>query len=266
MREIVGDRHRQHQPLGLAVLRDQRHADAAVAWRPRGELRRATACRRPGPRRSRPRSTPNSASSSSFWPWPSRPPSPTISPRPTVSETPCSRFSQARSRDLEQRRRPRPRGLWRELAVDLAPDHQLDDLVGVLRALGEGLDVAAVAEHRAGIGQRLDLVHAVRDVEDAEPLRLAGRAACCRPARRRRRSAPRWPRRGSGASDRVPSALAISTICRRDSGRSLHAAAGVDVLAADARQELLGAPALRASVDQAEAARRVGDARCCPRP
>ena len=35
---------------------------------------------------------------------------------------------------------------------------------------GEGLDVAAVAEHRAGIRQRLDLVHAVRDVEEGQAL------------------------------------------------------------------------------------------------
>ena len=34
----------------------------------------------------------------------------------------------------------------------------------------------------------------------------------------------------------------------------------MDVLAADARQQLLGAPPLGALVDQAEAARRVGDA------
>ena len=44
-----------------------------------------------------------------------------------------------------------------------------------------------------------------------------------------------------------PSALAISTIWRRDSGRSLTQRARVDVLAADAGQQLLGAPALRAA-------------------
>ena len=49
------------------------------------------------------------------------------------------------------------------------------------------------------------------------------------------------------------SALAISTIWRRDSGRSLTGAMRVDVLAAGARQRLLGDPALRPPVDHAEA-------------
>src|SRR5437868_1084481 len=43
-----------------------------------------------------PRSTPNKASSSDFWPCPSRPPRPTISPPPTLSEMRSRCFSQDR--------------------------------------------------------------------------------------------------------------------------------------------------------------------------
>ena len=50
----------------------------------------------------------------------------------------------------------------------LAADHHLDDLVDAARALLEGLDLAAVAEDRGHIGQFLDLVHAVRHVENAD--------------------------------------------------------------------------------------------------
>ena len=55
------------------------------------------------------------------------------------------------------------------------------------------------------------------------------------------------------------SALAISTICRRDSDRSLTSASGWMSSRAGARQRLLGHAALGAAVDQAEAPRRVAD-------
>ncbi len=51
---------------------------------------------------------------------------------------------------------------------DLAADHHLDDFGNAARALLEGLDLAAVAEHRGHVGQFLDLVHAVRHVKDAD--------------------------------------------------------------------------------------------------
>ena len=44
-----------------------------------------------------PLSTPNKASMSSFWPWPSSPPRPTIWPGPTFRSTPLRRFSHFRS-------------------------------------------------------------------------------------------------------------------------------------------------------------------------
>ena len=93
-------------------------------------------------------------------------------------------------------------------------------------ALGERLDVLAVAEHRHHVGQLLDLVHAVRDVEDGQPS-SAARPGCASPSRRRA------PVSAEVASSRIsrrgfrPSALAISTICRRDRGRLLTNARGL---------------------------------------
>ena len=55
------------------------------------------------------------------------------------------------------------------------------------------------------------------------------------------------------------SALAISTICRRLQRQVLDQRVGVDVVAADARQRVLGDAALRPAVDHAEARGRVGD-------
>ena len=74
--------------------------------------------------------------------------------------------------DLERRRWTRAAWLGRILGRDVPPDHQLDDLRGRAGALVEGFDVAAVAEHRGAVGQRLDFVHAVRDVEDGDVLSL----------------------------------------------------------------------------------------------
>ncbi len=61
-------------------------------------------------------------------------------------------------------------GPRREDALDLAADHHLDDLVGPLGARREGRDVAAVAEHGAVVGELLNLVHAMGDVDDRQPL------------------------------------------------------------------------------------------------
>ena len=66
----------------------------------------------------------------------------------------------------------RTRRLCRILGGDVAPDHQLNDIGGRAHALVEGLDMASVAEHGGTVGERLDLVHAVRDVEDGERPRI----------------------------------------------------------------------------------------------
>ena len=144
------DRHRQHQPLGLAVLGDQRHADAAAPWR-RAGWRSRPACRRSAISPVTPRSTPNSASSSSRWPCPSRPPRPTISPART------------RQRDVAAAGRAQDRSRTSSTggAVGSAPAAASAGRRGcirgrsscsttsssVLRAGREGRDIAAVAEH-----------------------------------------------------------------------------------------------------------------------
>src|SRR5690606_23669542 len=56
--------------------------------------------------------------------------------------------------------------LWK-LVLDVTPDHQPHDVALRLFALGEGLDVAAIAEHREGVAERLHLVHAVGDEQHA---------------------------------------------------------------------------------------------------
>ena len=185
--------------------RAQRDADGAASW-PAPASAAAPARPLTVTLPVTPRSTPNSASSRLFWPWPSRPPRPTISPAPTSSEMPSRRLLPAEVLDLQRRRRARPRRLRRILRRDVAADHQLDDLAGRARALVEGLDVAAVAEHRGAVGQRLDLVHAVRDVEDRDALRLQTRQQGVDLLDVGARSARRSPRRGSAAaaSGRAP--------------------------------------------------------------
>ena len=96
---------------------------------------RDAAAHRPEPRPYMPRSTPNKASSSSRWPWPSRPPRPTTSPAPTLSEMSFSRSVQDKSRHSSTGARPDRRrgGFWRKDIAVFAADHHLDDFVVGLR-------------------------------------------------------------------------------------------------------------------------------------
>ena len=124
-------------------------------------------------RRVQPRSTPNSASSSSRWPWPSSPPRPTTSPGRTDSEMSFSRSVQLTGRGTSSTGAaslPARGGLRRKDVAVFAADHQLDHFVVGLGAGLVGGDVAAVAEHRAFVGELGDLVHAVRDVEERQAL------------------------------------------------------------------------------------------------
>src|SRR5216683_3228057 len=60
---------------------------------------------------------------------------------------------------------------WKE-QVDLATGHQFDQFA-VGRCGGiEGADVAAVAQHGYAVGERADLAHAMRDVDEADVLPL----------------------------------------------------------------------------------------------
>ena len=84
----------------------------------------------------------------------------------------CSRSVQLRLAHLEHRRarRSRPRGgLGGNTLLYSRPIISSTTSLSVLRAGREGRDVAAVAEHRAVVGELGDLVHAVRDVEERQP-------------------------------------------------------------------------------------------------
>ena len=195
-----------------------------------------------------PRSTPNSASSSSRWPWPSRPPRPTTSPARDAtarcraagrSRTGCGTSSTGgASLGIGVRLRRK------DVAV-FAADHQLDDLVVGLGAGLVGRDVAAVAEHRALVGELGDLVHAVRDVEQrqalrAQPLQHGEDLGDVGGGQRRGRLVEdqdaRLARQRLGDLDHLP-ARQRQVLDQRQR---------MDVLGAGARQRLLGDAALRA--------------------
>ncbi len=60
---------------------------------------------------------------------------------------------------------------WKE-QVDLATGHQFDQFA-VGRCGGiEGANVTAVAQHGDAVGERADLAHAVRDIDEADVLTL----------------------------------------------------------------------------------------------
>ncbi len=114
------------------------------------------------------------------WPWPSRPPRPTISPLPSVKRDVGEAVGPAQVRDLELgRRRLGPHRLRR---VDARRRRGRSSSGRSRRPsaspCAKVADVAAVAEHRDGVGQLLDLVHAVRDVEERRARPRAAGAAC----------------------------------------------------------------------------------------
>ena len=112
--------------------------------------------------------------------------------------------------------------------------------------------MAAVAEHRRAVGKRLDLVHAVRDVEDRDVLRLQTRqqgvdllhvGARQSGGRLVEDQKPRLLSKGLGDFHHLPARQR----------QVAHPQQRIDVLATDLGQQRLGAAALRARVDQAEA-------------
>ncbi len=258
--KVVAERHRQHQPFRLAVLRDERHADRA-ATSPRCGLEGATGA--PATRISpeTPRNTPNSASSSSRWPCPSRPPSPTTSPAWAWNEMSRRRSAQLRPPDLDERRRgrlSRGGGFGGKTWLELPADHHLDDLVVGLRPREIGRDIGAVAKDGAVVGEFGDLMHPMRDVEEREPLVAQSlqdheHLGDVRRGQRRRRLVEnedtRVARQRLGDLDHLPAR-------QRQIPDERHR---VDVRRAGALERLLGDAPLRAPVDQAEALRRIAD-------
>ena len=156
------DRHRQHQPFGLAVLGDQRHADALRLWR-RAGCNDARPCRRSGFRRRR-RSARRTAPAAIRAGPGRRGRRGRRSRRPrTASEMLCRRCVQARSRNRGRAaRRSAParasagrRGCIRGRSSSRRPRRRCSSPAAI------GGDVAAVAKHRAFVGEFGDLVHAV---------------------------------------------------------------------------------------------------------
>ena len=150
------------------------------------------------------------------------------------------------------------RRLRREHVAVLAADHQLDDLVVALLAGAIGGDVAAVAKHRAAIRQLGDLVHAMRDIEQRQPLgaQPLQHDEHLGDVRRRERGGrlvqdehARVARQRLGDLDHL-AARERQVLDRRQ---------GMNVLGAGARQRLLGDPALGAPVDQPEPLGRIAD-------
>ena len=142
--------------------------------------------------------------------------------------------------------------LRREDVAVFAADHQLDDLGVGLRAGLVGRDVAAVAEHRALVGELGDLLHAVRDVEDAEPLvpqPLQHREHLGDVGGGQRRGRLVEDEDGRIARQRLGD---LHHLLARER-QLLHRRERMDVLRAGARQRRLGEASLRAPVDQPEA-------------
>ena len=105
---------------------------------------------------------------------------PRISPRRTDSETSASTVALG-SRALPRRESPStssatspasPSVAMAEKSVDLAPDHHADDAVDVDLGDVAAADEPAVAQHRVAVADLEHFLEAVRDEDDAEPLRL----------------------------------------------------------------------------------------------
>ena len=62
----------------------------------------------------------------------------------------------------------RAHGLRLRLFIDRAADHEPDDLGNFRRGRLERVDILAVAHDGDAVGDALELIHAVRDVDDAD--------------------------------------------------------------------------------------------------
>ena len=110
------------------------------------------------------------ARASSVRPAPTRPATPTISPRRTEKEMSRSRPRLPRWRTSRTVSPTSADSLAGDL-VEVAADHHRDEVAHVGLRHRPGGDVAAVAEDGDAVAEAEDLLHAVRDVDDAEALR-----------------------------------------------------------------------------------------------
>ena len=259
-RDVRARRHQRKQPATLAILGEVRDAAADRLGR---RCAKRTARRRRGRRRST-ASAPTIARPTDVRPAPTRPARPTISPARTVNET--SRNAAAPTSAARPRARRRPaRGRARELLGHVAPDHPADQLRrDRAPAAGAVRHAPAVAQHGHAIGEREDLVEAMRDVDDAEPARAQPAAA--RRAGDRPRGPTGWPsaRPESAPARRRPSARAISTICCCATLSRATGASRVDVDAELVEHAAAPRASSRARA-QPHGRRARGRERCCRR-
>ena len=140
----------------------------------------------------------------------------------------------------------------------LTPDHHFDDFVVALRSGRVGRDIGAVPKHRALVGELRDLVHAVRNEQQRKPLlaqaleddKHLGDVGGGQGRRRLVEDEDAGlARQRLGDLDHLPARQRqiLDQRHRMDVGR------------AGALERLLGEAPLRAPVDEAEAARRIGD-------
>ena len=149
-------------------------------------------------------------------------------------------------------------GFRRIVRGHLAADHQLDDLALAMRALGESLDVLAVAEHREHVAQLVDLVHAVGNEQACH----AGRPEFRKQAVDGFHIAAGQRRRGFVENEHLrilAERLGDFDHLSARQRQLAHQRVGIDILALDPRQQFLGTAVLRPLVDQPEPGAR----RCC---
>ena len=249
--EVVAHRHRQHQAFGLAVLGDQRHADRLALRGARAGDRDRLAvdqhlaghAAQHAEQRQQQLALALAVEAAE---------ADHLAGARRRSEMSRSRSVQHEVAHFEHAARASlgaRGGLRRKDVAVFAADHHLDDFVVGLGAGRVGRDVAAVAEHRAFVGQLGDLVHAVRDVEQrqafgAQPLQHGEDLGHVGGGQRRGRLVEdqdaRLARQRLGDLDHLP-ARQRQVLDQRQR---------MDVVGAGARQRLLGDAALRPAVDQ----------------
>ena len=149
-------------------------------------------------------------------------------------------------------------GLGRKYVIVFAADHHFDHFIVGLGAGLVGRDLAAIAEHRAIVGQFGDLMHAMRDVEQRNAL-------CLQPPQHLENALHvRGRQRRGGFVENQKARLARQRLGDFDDlpprqRQILDLRHRMNVLAAGARQCGLGQSALRLAIDQAEAAGRIRD-------
>ena len=190
----------QMQPLGLAVLGDERDAEPPRVPR---RARPRPARPRSGRRRRAVRRWRRTASRGSrCGPSPSRPAMPSTSPARTSKLDAVEHPAPAAPRSAPRARARAPRAPARPPARSAgarrrrrsAPDHRRDHPVAVHLGDRRGHHVPAVAQHRDPVGQREDLVDPVRDVDDPDAVRGELPHDPEQPRALRRASAPRSAR------------------------------------------------------------------------